>query len=144
MRRLEDRGALQHRDPPLPGERLEPARQSPHHTLGPVSQRFGLDPRCAEIDAVLFERLDLVDEPSDVQERLRGDAADVQAHAPEVGIALDERGLLAEIGGAEGASVTPGDVRGHLREEAREPGRGDPIASIAVVVSVSVGIRSFP
>ena len=113
VRGPEGGGAVQHRDPPLPGQRLEPARQSPHHTLGPAPQRFGLDPRCAEIDAVLLERPDLVDEPGDVQERLRRDAADVQAHAPEVGITLDEHGLLAEIGGAEGASVTPGPRPDH-------------------------------
>ena len=113
VRGPEGGGAVQHRDPPLPGERLEPARQSPHHPLGPAPQRFGLDPRCAEIDAVLLERPDLVDEPGDVQERLRRDAADVQAHAPEVGITLDEHGLLAEIGGAEGASVAPGPRPDH-------------------------------
>ena len=62
---------------------------------------------------MLLERPDLVDEPGDVQERLRGDAADVQAHAPEVGITLDEHGLLAEIGGAEGTSVTPGPRPDH-------------------------------
>jgi hypothetical protein len=40
-----------------------------------------------------------------VQQRLAGDAADVQAHATERGVALDDDGLQAEVGGAEGGRV---------------------------------------
>ena len=41
----------------------------------------------------------------EVQQRLGGDAADVEADAAEALVALDEHGLQAEVGGAEGGGV---------------------------------------
>jgi hypothetical protein len=43
-----------------------------------------------------------------VQQRLARNAAHVQAHAAEGGIALDEHGLHAEVGAAEGRGVATG------------------------------------
>ncbi len=47
----------------------------------------------------------LVDHRRDVQQRLRRDAADVQAHAAERRVALDEHRLHAEVGGAERGGI---------------------------------------
>ena len=44
----------------------------------------------------------------EVQQRLGGDAADVEADAAEALVALDEHGLQAEVGGAEGGGVAAG------------------------------------
>jgi hypothetical protein len=44
----------------------------------------------------------------DVQQRLGGDAADVEADAAQRGVAFDEHGLQAEVGGAEGGGVAAG------------------------------------
>ena len=48
------------------------------------------------------EMPDLVDHGSRMQQRLARDAADVETHASERVVTLDEHGLHAEIGGAEG------------------------------------------
>ncbi len=52
--------------------------------------------------------LDLVHHRGGVQQRLRRDAADVQAHAAERGVALDQHGLHAEVGAAEGGRIAAG------------------------------------
>jgi hypothetical protein len=44
----------------------------------------------------------------DVQQRLGRNAADVQADAAEGGVALDDHGLHAEVGRAEGGRVAAG------------------------------------
>ena len=56
------------------------------------------------------------DHLGDVQQRLRRDAADVQAHAAQRRVALDQHHLLAEIGGAErrGVAAGPGAEHQHL------------------------------
>ena len=43
-----------------------------------------------------------------MQQRLRRDAADIQAHAAQRGVLLDQHHLLAEIGGAERGGVAAG------------------------------------
>ena len=50
----------------------------------------------------------LVDHRGDVQQRLRRDAADVEADAAERRVALDQHGLQAEVGGAERRRVAAG------------------------------------
>ena len=47
----------------------------------------------------------LGDDLGHVQKRLGGDAADIEADTAQRGARLDEHGLLAEVGGAEGSSV---------------------------------------
>ena len=46
--------------------------------------------------------LAFVDHRGDVQQGLGRDAADVEADAAEGGVAFDDGGLQAEVGGAEG------------------------------------------
>ena len=48
------------------------------------------------------QMLDLVDHGRRMQQRLARDAADIETHASERIVALDQHGLHAEIGGAEG------------------------------------------
>ena len=69
------------------------------------AQLVEVDLRRAERDAVLGERLRLVHDGRDVQQRLRRNAADVEAHAAERRVALDQHRLHAEVGGAERRGV---------------------------------------
>ncbi len=54
---------------------------------------------------MLGQHLRLVHHAGDVQQRLRRNAADVEAHAAERRVALDQHRLHAEIGGAERGAV---------------------------------------
>src|SRR5262249_57742836 len=69
-----------------------------------------VEARRRELDAVLRESLRFDDDLGEVQERLRRDAADVQAHAAEALVALDERHAEPEVGRAErrGVAARPG------------------------------------
>jgi hypothetical protein len=62
----------------------------------------------AVLDAVAAGALDLVHHAGRVQQRLARDAADVQAHAAERVVALDQHRLHAEVGAAEGRRVAAG------------------------------------
>jgi hypothetical protein len=62
----------------------------------------------AEGDAVGGERAGLAHDLGQVQQRLRRDAADVEAHAPEALVPLDQHHLLAEVRRAEGGRVAAG------------------------------------
>src|SRR4029079_1268136 len=83
----------------------EAARQLAHDAALPRAKLLQVNPGLAEIDAGVGCFLRLGHHPGDVQQRLRRYAADVQAHAAERAIALDEHHLLAEVGGAEGRRV---------------------------------------
>ena len=67
-----------------------------------------IDLRRAELDAERGEVRGFVHHGGDVQQRLRRNAADVQAHAAERRVALDQHGLHAEVGRAEGGRVAAG------------------------------------
>ena len=69
-----------------------------------------VDLRRAERDAVRGHLVRFFDHPRGVQQRLRRNAADVQADAAERRPALDERDLEPEVGGAErgGVAARPG------------------------------------
>jgi hypothetical protein len=58
-----------------------------------------------EAHAQVAKVADLVHHAGDVQQRLGRDAAHVQAHATEGGVALDDDGLQAQVGGAEGGRI---------------------------------------
>ena len=73
-----------------------------------VQQRLQVDLGLGEADSPLGHLTRLGDHPSGVQQRLGGDAADVEAHAAEPVIALDEHRLEAEVGGAERCRVAAG------------------------------------
>ena len=74
----------------------------------PGAQLVEIDLRRAERDAVLGERLRLVHYRGDVQQRLRRNAADVEAYAAERRVALDQHRLHAEVGGAKRGAVAAG------------------------------------
>ena len=67
----------------------------------PAAQRVEVDLGLAELDPEVRGLLGLGDHAGGVQHRLRRDAADVQADAAEALVALDQRDLEAEVGGAE-------------------------------------------
>jgi hypothetical protein len=55
----------------------------------------------------------LVDHCGHVQQGFAGDAAHVQAHAAELGVALDQHHLEAQVGRAEGGAVAAGATAEH-------------------------------
>ncbi len=88
-----------------PGEAL----RAPADDVGfPGANLVEVDLRLAEGDAVGGERARVVDHLGDVQQSLRRNAADVEAHAAESRVALDEHDLQAEVRGAEGSGVAAG------------------------------------
>jgi hypothetical protein len=48
-----------------------------------------------------------------VQQRLAGNAAHVQAHAAQLGVALHQNDLQTQVGGAEGGAVAAGAAAQH-------------------------------
>src|SRR5271165_4484150 len=93
--------AAQHLDLALLGERRQAIREPADDSILPVAQPLAVDLRLAESDAELGHLVGFLDYPRGVQQRLRGDAADVQADAAERGPALDQRDLQAQIGRTE-------------------------------------------
>ena len=91
------------------GHAGEAAGQLADDLLLPAAQLVEVDLRRAERDAVRrASAFDFVHHGGDVQQRLRRNAADVEAHAAERRVALDEHRLHAEIGGAERGGVAAG------------------------------------
>src|SRR3546814_18819997 len=66
------------------------------------------DLRLAEIDAVVGRVPRLVDHRRRVQQRLGGNAADVEADAAELRVALDQDGVQTQVRGAERGGVAAG------------------------------------
>ena len=75
--------------------------------------------RRAERDSVRGHLLRLGDHPSSVQERLGGDAADIQADPAERLMALDERDAQSEVGGPERRRVAAGSRSQDRRRRSR-------------------------
>ena len=73
-----------------------------------AAQQFERDLRLVVGDAVGAKRRRLVHDRGGMQQRLRGNAADVEADAAESRAALDEHDFLAEVGGAEGGRIAAG------------------------------------
>ena len=73
-----------------------------------VAELVDVDLGLAELDAPLLGVLRFVEDLGDVQQRLRRNAAAVQAHAAGVLLVVDERDLHAEVGGVEGGRVAAG------------------------------------
>src|SRR3954453_9829594 len=86
-------------------EAREPVREPRDDRLLPRPEPVDVDLRLAERDALALGLLGLGDDPRDVQQRLGRDAADVEAHAAEALVALDQDDLQTEVGGAEGGGV---------------------------------------
>ena len=62
----------------------------------------------AELDAPLLRVLRFLEQLGDVQQRLRRNAAAIQAHAAGILLVVDEGDLHAEVGGIEGGRVATG------------------------------------
>jgi hypothetical protein len=77
------------------------------------AQLVDIDLRRGEADAKIGHVLGFVHHRGDVQQRLGGNAADVQANAAERGVALDDDRLHAEVGRAEGGGVAAGPGAEH-------------------------------
>ena len=102
----------------------EPAGEPLHDRVLVRAQLGEVERRRAERHAVLGERRRLADRERHVQQRLRRDAADVQADAAERRVALDEHDALAEICGAKRRGVAA-----RARRRARAPRRRAPCAA---------------
>src|SRR3546814_3747718 len=83
-----------------------PPRSTRTDTLFPYTTLFRS--RLAEVDAVVARVLRLVDHRRRVQQRLGGNAADVEADATELRMTLDQHGVEAEVGRAERCGVAAG------------------------------------
>ena len=70
------------------------------------AQLVDVDRRLAEGDAPVAGVLRLVDHLGDVQQRLRRNAAAIEADAAGVLLLVDERDLHAEVGGIEGRGIS--------------------------------------
>ena len=84
------------------GQPLGKAADGP---LGPGAQLGGVDARRPERDARVGGLGRVVDQRGDAQERLRRDAADVEALAAERAARLDEDRVEPEVGRAEGGRI---------------------------------------
>jgi hypothetical protein len=73
-----------------------------------VAEFVDVDLGVAELDAPLFRVLRFLEELRDVQQRLRRDAAAIQAHAAGILLVVDEGDLHAKVGGIEGSCVAAG------------------------------------
>src|SRR5690606_3946238 len=102
----ETTGALDDAHLTLLRHRREPAGQLADHPVLPSAQPVGIEARLAELDTVLAHLPGFLDDAGRVQQRLRRNAADVQADAAERRVALDQRHVQTEIGRAERRRVT--------------------------------------
>ena len=89
----------------LTGEAGEAPRQPLDDPVLPVADGGEIDRGRPETDAMRAHRRRLVYGLGDMQERLRGDAADVEADAAERLALIDKHDLLSKVGGAEGGGV---------------------------------------
>jgi hypothetical protein len=71
------------------------------------TQLVEIDARGSEADAAIAHVLRFFHYAGDVQQRFRGDAADVQADATERRVTLDEHRLHPQVGTAESRRVAP-------------------------------------
>src|SRR5690606_25762244 len=85
----------------------------------PAAKLVGIDPRLAEVDTAPGHLLRLLDDASGVEQRLRRDAADVEADAAERRPALDQRDVEPEVRRAERRRVAA-----RARAEHDEPRAG--------------------
>jgi hypothetical protein len=95
------------------GHRAQAAGELAHHLALVRAQLGDVELRFAVGHAQVGEVLDLVHHHRHVQQRLRRDAAHVEADAAERGVALDQHHLHAEVGGAERGRIAAGAAAEH-------------------------------
>jgi hypothetical protein len=83
----------------------ESAGQLADDLVLPAQQGGQIDLRRAERDAVLGERLRFVHHGGNVQQRLRRNATDVETHAAQRRVTLDQHRLHSQVGGAKRGAV---------------------------------------
>ena len=108
MRRNEFADALHDRHFALFGHACEPAGELADDFLFEAAQLGDIDLRFAECDADIGCVRRFVDHLGRVQQRLRRNAADIEANAAERRIVLDQYRVLAKIGRAERRRVAAG------------------------------------
>jgi hypothetical protein len=111
--RLESTDALNHLDASLFRHGGKTAGQLGNHLILACAHLFEVDLRLREGDAHIAQGLDLLEDGGRVQERLRGDAADVQTDPAEPVETLDQDDLLAEIRRSEGRRIAAGTGAEH-------------------------------
>ncbi len=89
-------------------ELLQSAGELVHDALFPAADFVDVDRRCGEGDAVMRNLVSFGDDFRDMQQRLGRDAADVQAHATQTCMLLDQDHLFAQVCGAECCGVAAG------------------------------------
>ena len=108
VRALEAAGAGQHLQLAALRQPGEPVGELAHHGVPARPQACEVELRCAELDAGRGELAGFADDLGHVEQRLRGDAADVETDPPEHREALHQHHALAEVGGAKRCGVAPG------------------------------------
>ena len=108
VRRAEAPVTAQHRDVALRGQAVEASGESRNHLPHVSAKPVEIDLRRSECHPVCLGRGGIVDHFGHVEQRLGRDASDIEAHAPEHTVALDQRHALAEIGAAKGGGVATG------------------------------------
>ena len=107
----------------LLGERAEARRQPADDAVLPGPQPVEVDLRRAEHDAKARHRVGIVDDFGRMQQCLRRDAADVEAHSTERRPALDEPDLEAEVRGPERRGIAARTCTEHDQWEEHVGGR---------------------
>ena len=100
--------ARHHRHLALTRERGQAAGEALDDAFLPVAQAGEFDLRRAEGDAMRGHRLGFVDDLGHMQQRLGGDAADIEADAAQRRALVDQHDLLSEVRGPERGGVAAG------------------------------------
>ena len=113
MRAQEFADTAQHFDLALPGKPGKPASELAHDLVLPGAQLAHVDLRRPECHAMRAHRPRFVDHLGGMQQRLRWDAADVEADSAERRPAINQCYLEPEIGSPEGRGIAAGSGAEH-------------------------------
>ncbi len=84
-----------------------------------ATQLVDVDHRAAKLDPQIGHVADFIHHGGHVQQRLGRNAADVQAHAAQRGVALDKDHLESQVGRTEGRAVAARAAAQHEHIAAR-------------------------
>ncbi len=105
------------------------ACQTHDDAILPGANGGGIEGRRAEFDPVRAHRGGFVDGLGDMQQRLRGDAADVEANPAKRCARVDQHHVLPEIGGAEGGGIAARTGAVAPRRRSRSPNAPRPASA---------------